>query len=103
MGGDHADKAMTERFFAYKQLCDELRERGVVEVGNVYFEYKVDETAWENLFRHLGDQAPPWPFPDKTPKRDDLSEDMSPSYKQWRINRNLPVDTNQEEATNSTN
>ncbi|KAF5529443.1 hypothetical protein FPHYL_14220 [Fusarium phyllophilum] len=103
MGGNYAEKVMEERYFAYKLVCDKLHERGVVEVGNLYFEYQVDRAAWKNLFRRLRDQAPPWPFEGKSPKLDDMSEDVSPSYKQWRINRNLPVDTHQVEATDSTN
>lgn len=48
--------------------------------------------------KRLGDQAPPWPWKDG-PHRDDMIGGISLVYRQWRVDNNLPVDTN-EGATN---
>lgn len=48
--------------------------------------------------RRLRDQAPLWPFEGKSPARGDMSDGVSSAYKQWRIDRNLPVDTFEQDA-----
>ncbi|KAF5678782.1 hypothetical protein FCIRC_6397 [Fusarium circinatum] len=64
--------------------------RGMIDVPAVYFEYTIDKTLWQNIFLHLGEQAPAWPWK-KGPDRDDISAGMSMAYKEWRIEMGLPV------------
>ncbi|KLO87955.1 uncharacterized protein LW93_5121 [Fusarium fujikuroi] len=98
MGGNYVEKVMIEHLFAEERACDRLNELGIVQIGTVYFEYQVDRATWINLFRRLRDQAPLWPFEGKSPARDDMSHGVSSAYKQWRINRNLPVETFEQDA-----
>ncbi|KAF5714452.1 hypothetical protein FMUND_7414 [Fusarium mundagurra] len=83
-------------------ICQKYhRDRGLLEVPAVYFEYVVDKTLWHNIFKHYGVRpAPAWPWK-PGPGENDMSGGMSEFYKQWRIENNLPIATPQQEVDSS--
>ncbi|PNP79526.1 hypothetical protein FNYG_07142 [Fusarium nygamai] len=75
-------------------MCPVHHDRGMIDVPAVYFEYTIDKTLWRNIFLHLGEQAPAWPW-NEDPKKHDMSSGMSTAYREWRIEKGFPVMPNQ--------
>ncbi|KAF5665052.1 hypothetical protein FDENT_12702 [Fusarium denticulatum] len=71
-------------------MCPVYHNRGMIDVPAVYFEYTIDKTLWRNIFLHLGEQAPAWPW-NEGPKDYDMSSGMSAAYREWRIEKGFPV------------
>ncbi|KAF5533448.1 hypothetical protein FMEXI_11830 [Fusarium mexicanum] len=91
-----------ERKDSYALICQKYhQDRGLLEVPSVYFEYVVDKTLWQNIFKCHGVRpAPAWPWK-PGPDDKDMSGGMSEFYKQWRIENNLPVATPQQQGDSS--
>ncbi|KAF5663340.1 hypothetical protein FDENT_13168 [Fusarium denticulatum] len=91
-----------KRKVAYYLICERYhRDRNMLEVPTVYFEYMVDKTLWHNIFKNYGIcPAPAWPWK-PGPDDNDMSGGMSEFYKQWRIENELPIPTPQQEEDSS--
>ncbi|KAF5628689.1 hypothetical protein F25303_10322 [Fusarium sp. NRRL 25303] len=76
---------------AFLLVCRKYHEeRHIIGAPAAYFEYAIDKTLWRNMFLHLYRQAPAWPW-NKGPDMDDTSAGMSRAYREWRIEKGLPV------------
>ncbi|KAG9498463.1 hypothetical protein J7337_009268 [Fusarium musae] len=75
---------------ALLSMCTVHHDRGMIDVPAVYFEYTIDKTLWRDIFLHLGEQAPAWPW-NEGPKEHDMNSGMSTAYREWRIEKGFPV------------
>ncbi|KAF5543363.1 hypothetical protein FNAPI_9685 [Fusarium napiforme] len=100
--GDLVPQIEEKRKEALLSMCTVHHDRGVIDVPAVYFEYTIDKTLWRDIFLHLGEQAPAWPW-NEGPKEHDMSSGMSTTYREWRIEKGFPVMPNQADQQRARN